>query len=40
VKLPLAGDNIDDDGGADERGDGVQGYNTTLTRQITDKVTY
>ena len=37
---PLAGDDVDDNGGADERGDGVEGDDTTLAWQIADKITY
>lgn len=38
--LSLAGDDVDDDGGADEGGDGVKGDDTTLARQIADKIAY
>jgi hypothetical protein len=38
--LSLAGDDIDDNGGADERGYGVEGDDTTLAWQIADKITY
>jgi len=37
---PLAGDDVDDNGGADERGYGVEGDDTTLAWQIADKITY
>ena len=36
----LAGDDVDDNGGADERGYGVEGDDTTLAWQIADKITY
>ena len=38
--LSLAGDDVDDNGGADERGYGVEGDDTTLAWQIADKITY
>ena len=38
--LSLAGNDIDDNGGADERGYGVEGDDTTLAWQIADKITY
>ena len=38
--LPLSGDDVDDDGGADEGGDGIQGDDTALAWEVADEVTY
>ena len=38
VVSSLAGDDVDDDGGADERRDGIEGDDTTLAREETDEV--
>ena len=36
--LSFAGNDVDNDGGADEGRDGIEGYDTTLARKETDEV--